>query len=47
MTSFPFSAVINNALLKPPSILSIFEMGDEIEGKEETKEQRASRLNLA
>lgn len=47
MTSLRFSAVINSALLKPPSILSIFNIGDEIAGKEDTKEQRASMLNVA
>ena len=47
VTSFPFSAVINNALLKPPSNLSIWDMGEDTEGKDETTVQRASRSNLA
>jgi hypothetical protein len=47
MTSFPFSAVINKALLKPPSIFSILDIGEETEGKDETSEHRASRSNLA
>lgn len=47
ITSFPFSAVISKALLNPPSILSILEMGEETCGKSETSAQRASRSNLA
>lgn len=47
ITSFPFSVVIYIALLKPPSILSILDMSEEIDGKDETSVHRASTLNLA
>lgn len=46
-TPFLFSAVISKVLLKPPSIFSTLDIGDETEGKDETSEHRASRSNLA
>lgn len=46
MASLPFSAVINKALLKPLSIFSNLDIGEEIEGKDETSVHIASRSNL-
>lgn len=46
-TSFPFSIVMINALLNPPSILSMLDTGDWMEGKEETSLQSSLTLKAA